>query len=113
MKTYNEKHLNKAVKLAEDLKFEEFEVSEKHFDNRFDLFVDDNGGTWSILPTYNDKFNICYEGEKVSSLSESITSELNEFIEFQLDAENIQNEHDQEYKDLQNELWKNYGYGKI
>ena len=112
MKTYNEKHLNKAVKLTTELRFEQYQVSEIHFENSFDLFTDDNGGTWSIEPTYNDKFNICYDMTKVSVVDSDLEQVLNGFIEFELEADEIQKNADQEYKDLQNELWKNYGYGK-
>lgn len=109
---YNGNDFMKASQLAHELKFEDFEVSEKHSENWFILFLDSDNGEWAILPTYNGKLNICYEESKVSVIGQDLELKLNEFIEDNFIAMETDGKLSQDYLDTQNELWKNYGYGK-
>jgi hypothetical protein len=109
---YNGNDFMKASKLAHELKFEDFEVSDKHSENWFTLFLDADNGQWHIEPTYNGKFNICYEGSKVSVIGPDLELELKQFIEDKLSDQESDGKLSQDYIDTQNELWKNYGYGK-
>lgn len=109
---YNCNDFMKASKLADELKFEDFEVSEKHSENWFILFLDSENGEWAIIPTYNDKFNICYEESKVSVIGLDLEAKLNQFIEEKLSEQESDGKLSQDYTDTQKELWKNYGYGK-
>lgn len=109
---YNGNDFLKASKLAHELKFEDFEVSEKHSENWFGLFMDSNNGSWNILATYNGKFNLCYEDVKVSVIGLELEARLNQFIEDKLSEQESDGKLSQDYLDTQNELWKNYGYGK-
>ena len=105
---YNGKDFMKAFKLANDLKFEDFDVSDKHFI----LFLDSKKGCWSILPTYNCKFNLCYEDNKISSVGLDLEVRLNQFIEDKLLEQESDGKLSQDYINRQNELWRSFGYGK-
>lgn len=109
---YNGNDFMKASKLAHELKFEDFGISEKHMDNWFILFLDSESGCWAALPTYNGKFNLCYEESKVSVIGPDLDLKLNQFIEDKLSEQESDCKLSQDYLDTQNELWKNYGYGK-
>lgn len=110
--SYNGNDFMKALKLAHELEFEYYEISEKHNKNCFDIFTDLNGGTWSIEPTYAGKFNLCYEEQKVSVIGIDLESKLLTFIEDKLNEQELDGKLSQDYIDYNNELWRNYGFGK-
>lgn len=109
---YNGDDFMKAYKLARELKFEDFEVSEKHSENWFSLFLDADNGCWNILPTYNCKFNLCYEESKVSVIPTELEARLNTFIEEKLSEQESDGKLSQDYIDYRNELFRDLDYGK-
>jgi hypothetical protein len=103
-----DKDFIKAMRLANEIQFEYFEVSENHNENRFKLFSDENNKDWEILPTYNGKFNLSYGGKKVSAVGEDLEIDLDQFIENELSDYEINKDREEEYEDIKDEIFKEY-----
>lgn len=114
-KSFNGKDFQTARQLASQLKFQDFEINESNTPgaNWFGLFLAENNAYWSIVRSKNGKYNLECDGIKVCLIDENLEKEL------EIQRENILEEpsrkiHSQiEFHAFQNELWFNYGHGKI
>lgn len=110
--SYNGNDFIKASKLANDLKFEEVNITDNHMETSLVLFMDENNGTWSVEGTYNGRYRLCYEYETACVIGKDLEAEIDGFIEVIRNAEEIEENNQEEFRILQEELWRNYGYGK-
>lgn len=110
--SYNGNDFMKASKLANELKFEEVNITDNHMETSLILFMDDNNGTWSIDGTYNGRYRMMWENEVVCVIGKDLEAEIDGFIEVMRNAKEIEENNMEEFRILQEELWQNYGYGK-
>ncbi|SIS72879.1 MULTISPECIES: hypothetical protein [Chryseobacterium] len=109
-----EKDFRKAVQLANNLEFIDFEVDENvKINNWFGLFLDDSNAFWTIKMTNVGTYCLYREDEKICSVGKDLERELDAFREDQLGAEERSIQSHREYLAEQSELWANYGYGRI
>lgn len=110
--SYNGNDFMKASKLANELKFEEVNITDNHMETSLVLFMDENNGTWSVDGSYNGRYRLCYEYDTVCVIGKDLEAEIDGFIEAIRNADEIEENNMEEFRMLQDELWRNYGYGK-
>lgn len=110
--SYNGNDFMEASRLANELKFEEVNITENHMETSLVLFMDENNGTWSVEATYNGRYRLCYEYETVCVIGKDLEAEIDGYIEVIRNADEIEENNREEFRMLQDELWRNYGYGK-
>lgn len=109
-----EKNFRKAVHLANNLEFNDYGIDESvKSNNWFGLFLDDNNAYWTIQMSHRGTYALYVEDEKVCAVGKDLEQKLDAFIEDQLGAEERSIQSHKEYLAEQNELWANYGYGRI
>ncbi|GAB0155909.1 hypothetical protein CHRYSEOSP005_11710 [Chryseobacterium sp. Alg-005] len=113
--SFNGKDFQTAAQLANQLKFQEFEVNEGNAPgtNWFGLFMADNNAYWSIVRTETGSYNLECDDLKVCVIDNHLEKKLDDLRQYLLGSEEREIQSFNEYKAEQNELWANYGYGKI
>lgn len=109
-----EKNFRKAVELANNLEFNDFGIDENvKANNWFGLFLDDNNAYWTIQKNHRGSYALFLEDEKVCVVGKDLEAKLDDFIEDQLGSDERSIQSHREYVAEYNELWANYGYGRI
>lgn len=113
--SFNGKDFLTASKLANELKFQDFEVSEdtRTGNNWFGLFMAENNAYWSIVRTENGKYNLECDDTKVCVIDEHLEKKLDDLRIYLLDEPTRKMQDQIEFNAFQNELWRNYGPGRI
>lgn len=107
MTNYNPNDKQKALDLANKLQFENINITDNHMETSFVLFMDENNGTWSIDGTYYGKYKLSYENERICGIDKDLEDELDIFIEEHKNSDEVEKHQEEEFRDFQNELWKN------
>lgn len=107
MINYNPNDKQKALDLANNLDFQEVNITNNHMETSLVLFMDDNNGTWSIDGTYYGKYKLSYEDERVESIEKDLEDQLDIFIEDERNSDERAEHEEESFRDFQNELWKN------
>lgn len=110
--SYNGNDFMKASKLANELKFEEVNITDNHMETCLILFMDENNGTWSIDGSYNGRYRMMWENETVCVIGKDLENQIDVFIQEWKEEQENEGKLSQDYIDYNNELWRNYGYGK-
>ncbi|WNI34668.1 hypothetical protein [Chryseobacterium sp. SG20098] len=109
-----EKNFRKAVELANNLEFNDFGIDENvKTNNWFGLYLDDNNAYWTIQMSHRGTYSLFLEDEKICTVGKDLEARLDDFIEDQLGSEERGIQSHKEYIAEYNELWSNYGYGRI
>ncbi|GAB0155452.1 hypothetical protein CHRYSEOSP005_07130 [Chryseobacterium sp. Alg-005] len=109
-----EKNFRKAVHFANNLEFNDFGIDENvKANNWFGLFLDENNAYWTIQMTHKGSYALFLEDEKICVVGKDLEEKLDSFREDQLCSEERSIRSHGEYLAEYNELWANYGYGKI
>ena len=107
MINYNPHDKQKALDLANKLKFTETNITDNHMETCLTLFMDDNNGTWSIDGTYYGKYKLSYENERVCGIDKPLELLLDEYIENYRNTDEREQHEEEEFRDFQDELWAN------
>lgn len=107
MINYSPNDKQKALDLANNLTFEEKNITDNHMETCLTLFMDDNNGTWTVDGTYYGKYKLSYDGERVCDIEINLELKLDEFIEEERNSEEREQHQEEEFRDFQNELWQN------
>ena len=120
------KSFKRAVELLKRLDFEEFEVNEnlfftsqdgeKYYQNWFQIYMDDNNGTYTAELRENSKWFLTYDGDIVCLISGEIAEKLDAFRDEELakleDDASYQYERLLEYADMKRkEMRENQIFG--
>lgn len=107
MINYNPNDKQKALDLANNLTFEEKNITDNHMETCLTLFMDDNNGTWTVDGTYYGKYKLSYDGERICGIEKPLELKLDEFIEEERNSDEREQHQEEEFRDFQNELWQN------
>lgn len=112
---FTEKDLRKTLSAANELEFNDFGVSEKTIqeDNWFGLFLDEENAYWTIKMTSKSSYHLFVENEKICKIDKELTEKLDSFREWELGSDERSIQTHAEYLIEYNELWSNYGFGRI
>lgn len=107
MINYNPNDRQKALDLANELQFEDIDITDNHMETCLMLFMDDNNGTWTIDGTYYGKYKLSYEGERIESISKELEDELDVFIEDYRNSDEKAQHDEESFRDHQEEMLRN------
>lgn len=110
--SYNGNDFMKASKLANELKFEEVNITDHHMETSLVLFMDENNGTWSIEGSYNGRYKLCYEYETVCVISKDLENQIDIFIQEWKEEQEMSDKLSSEYIETRDYLFREFGYGK-
>lgn len=110
--SYNGNDFMKASKLANELKFEEVNITENHMETCLILFMDDRNGTWSIDGTYNGRYRMMWENESVCVIGKELENQIDVFIQEWKEDQEMADKLSSEYIETRDYLFREFGYGK-
>lgn len=122
------KNFKKAAHLATTFQFDDFGIHKNiksepkilsegiviggHYENWIGLFFDDENGYFSIQ-LHEDGWKMCYDDVPFCKISETLSKKLDEFRTWELGKEEREAQAHFEWENEREELWRNYGPGKI
>lgn len=104
---YNIKDFRKACEIIKTWQFSDYDL----WDKWFDLFEDNQGRVWSAQEN-NGKFWLFIDENKAFPLGK-LQEYIHDFIEAQEQEKQMEIQEEREYREYRQELFRNYGVGRI
>lgn len=105
---YNIKDFRKACEIIKTWQFSDYDL----WDKWFDLFTDDMGRVWSVQEQENNKYWLFIDENKAFPIGK-LQEHIHNFIEAKEQEKREEAQGEREYREYRQELFRNYGVGRI